>query len=459
MVFSDVLQRFVEHKPVCVMVRATLESQFSARRLDALFDGTAQRQYTKELLFSTCVDLLCQVTLCGQPSVHAAFKQARADIPASLVAVYAKLQRTEPAVCEALVAETATAVAEVLGHLGVNRPEPVRGCRLRVVDGNVLAGTQHRLKELRGSNAAALPGLTLAVYEPSTGLVRQVVACPDGHANERRLLPRLEPLIEAGDLWLGDRSFATSDFLTAVDRRRARFLVRRHAGLKLLPVSPRRRAGSCRTGMVYEQPVRLSCGLTCRAIIIERKKPLRQGGRQVVLLTNVPRRQASARKLAALYLDRWQIEEAFRQLTQYLSCEVRTLGYPQAALLAFSLAVMAYNCLACVQGALASAQGRDKVDDELSAYYLAWEVKTSYEGMAVAVPAGEWAPFAGMEAAALATFLRQIAAGVKWDRYTKAPRGPKKPVKRRKVHRGAHVATARLLQSRKTRPKHRSQSP
>lgn len=87
MVFSDVLQRFVHRKPISVMVRAILEKQFSAARLDDVFARTAQRQYTKELAFSTCAHLLSQVTLGTAPSVHAAFKQERESLPVSIVAL------------------------------------------------------------------------------------------------------------------------------------------------------------------------------------------------------------------------------------------------------------------------------------------------------------------------------------------------------------------------------------
>lgn len=460
MVFGKTLQRFVEQKPLSVMARVVLQRQLSASRLDALFEATAQQQYTKELLFSMCAELLCQVTLCGQPSVHRAFLEAKETIPASVVAVYDKLKGTEPAVCEALVAETAREVEALLAHLGGNRPEPIPGYRLRVADGNVLAGTEHRLKVLRGTGAAALPGQSLVLYDYAANLISNLVVCEDGHTNERCLMPRLLPLIAAGDLLLADRNFATRDLLMELDRRQAGFVIRHHASLKLEPLTPQRRVGPSRTGLVFEQQVRLSCGLICRALIIRRQRPLRDGGRRVILLTNVPRgKETSACKLAELYLQRWTIEEAFRQLTQYLSCEVRTLGYPKAALLAFSLAVTAYNCMAGVQGALASVHGRDKVDRELSPYYLAVEIQRNYEGMAVAVPDEEWQVFAALNDQQLAEALRHIAAGVRWDRYAKAPRGQKKPVQRQKVHRGAHVATARLLLGNAKAPRKQVRTP
>jgi hypothetical protein len=451
MVFSAVLQRFVDQTPICVMVRAILENQLSDARLDEIFACQAQRQYTKELAFSTCARLLCQVTLGRAASVHAAWKKDQATIPVSIVSIYEKLKHTEPGVCASLVSDTCRAAADVLRQLRGERRDPIPGYRLRVLDGNVLAGTEHRLKELRFSGAAALPGRTLALYDYRTDMVHELVPCENAHTSERKLLPQVLPLVAAGDLLLADANFATIDFLNGIVDRRAEFLIRHHGSLKLQALERQRKIGRCSTGMVFEQRVRLSNGMVCRAIVIHRDKPLQKGGKLVTLLTSVPRSRASAAKLAEVYLKRWTIEEVFRQLTEYLSCEVRTLGYPKAALLAFTLAVLGYNCLSVVRAALAHVHGRARVDKELSNYYLGEEVRTVYEGMAVAVPAKEWQVFARMDAKELGQTLTFLAKKMDWQRYTKNPRGPKKPVKRRKVKRGYHVATAQLLEGRKKR--------
>ena len=191
--------------------------------------------------------------------------------------------------------------------------------------------------------------------------------------------------------------------------------------------------------------MRLKCGLICRAILIVRDQPLNGGGREVILLTDVPARLASAQKLAELYLRRWTIEEAFRQLTEYLACEVRTLGYPKAALFAFTLAVLAYNALQCVQAALTAAHPGSQ--GTWSAYYLAWEVQRAFDGLLVAVPEDDWQSFRHISEAALANFLRRTAQRAQPARYAKHRRGPKKSRSRKKV-RSHHTSTAKLLRKR-----------
>jgi IS4 transposase len=445
MIFSDILQRFVEQTPVAVMVRAVLEKQFSDSFFDATFDEVAQQQYTRELALSTCAKILTQVTLGRAASVHSVFVKERATIPVSLGSLYEKLQHVEPLLCEELVSRSAAQLTQVATFLG-RCEEPIPGYKLRILDGNVLAASEHRLQELRTSAAAAMPGKSLVLYDYATDLISDLVACEDGEASERRLLPQLLTKVRAGDLIMADRNFSTAVMLTALVQRGAKFLIRHHAGLSLTFEGLAKPCGRCKTGKVFAQKGRLKCGLVCRAITVNRDQPLKEGGSKVVLLTNLPSKKATARKLANLYLQRWTIEEAFRQLTQYLSCEVRTLGYPKAALFAFSLAVLAFNALTCVKAALKAAHEEGKED--WSTYYMAWEVKVTFAGMLVAVPPEEWQSFATMTNESLAAVLRHLAGKVDPTRYAKHKRGPKKTVKRRKV-KSRHVSTAKILQERK----------
>jgi len=90
-----VFERFVEKSPISVMVRATLERVLSADRLDLWYERTAEKQYTRELLFSTVYDLMSQVVFCVQPSVRAAYLAQEADVGTSIVSVYNKLNGLE----------------------------------------------------------------------------------------------------------------------------------------------------------------------------------------------------------------------------------------------------------------------------------------------------------------------------------------------------------------------------
>src|SRR5207248_2830543 len=97
------------------------------------------------------------------------------------------------------------------------------------------------------------------------------------------------------------------------------------------------------------------------------------GDREIEILTNLPPEAADAAKVAFLYLKRWKVEGAFHELTTALDCEVKTLGYPKAALFAFAVAVVAYNVLAVLKAALRGVHGEKKVQEEVSGYYMALE--------------------------------------------------------------------------------------
>jgi hypothetical protein len=92
---GEVFERFVAKSPISVMVRAALERVLGADRLDQWYERTAQKQYTRELLFSTVYDLMSQVVFRVQPSVRAAYLAQEADVGASVVSVYNKLNGLE----------------------------------------------------------------------------------------------------------------------------------------------------------------------------------------------------------------------------------------------------------------------------------------------------------------------------------------------------------------------------
>ncbi len=445
---DDILDRFLAEAPVAVLVRASLAHVFADSTLDALFERVAVSQYTKELTFSTLVRLMTKVVFTAQPSVHAAYRHTK-GIPVSVTAVYDKLGCVEPPVCAALVRETAAALQGVLAHLQPPR-DAIAGLRLRSLDGNFLAGTEHRLGCLRGSGAAALPGMSLVVRDGRTGLLTDLVPCQDAYTNERALSAQVLPLVGPNDLWLADRNFCTEDYLAGISQRQAFFLIRHHAGTHLHPQGPERFVGSNGTGDLYEHKVQVA-GLLCRCIRIRLHQPLRDGAWEVRLLNNVPANKVGAKRLAELYRSRWQIETAFQELTENLRCEINTLGYPKAALFGFALAVAAYNLLAFLRQALAAGPASPPAED-ISSYYLANEVAAVSEGLAIAVPAERWQRFAAMPAGVFAAWVRDVVSGIDWRTYRKSRRGPKKPAEVKRTRRGAHRSTARELKAHKKSP-------
>jgi len=450
MSLGKVFEPFVEQRPICVMARGVLENLFNADKIDALFARTAEVQYTRALLFSSVVDLMGQVVLGVQPSVHAAYQAQAAQLGVSDQAVYDKLNHVELCVSAELVRDAARQAVPVIGALQAELPPLVPGYRAKILDGNHLAASAHRLEALRRTWAAPLPGQILVVLDQQQMLATEVVLCEDGHAQERSLLGQVLPLVEQADLWIADRNFCTVDFLCGIAARGGCFVIRQHGQLKGTLVGERTLQGAIATGKVYEQKIGLVNAqgntLPLRRITVALHEPTRDGDMEIHVLSNVPRRKASAPKLAESYGKRWTIETMFQELTETLTCEVNALGYPKAALFGFCLALLAYNAVAVMKAALRAVHGCEKVQQDISAYYLALEISQTYDGMMVAIPSPHWSIFRSLNAQQLADVLQDLAEHVNLRRYQKHPRGPKKkPTPRTAYKNGGHVSTAKIL--------------
>ena len=448
-----VFERFVDRSPISVMVRGTLERVLGADPLDLWYERTAQKQYTRDLLFSTVYDLMSQVVFRIQPSVHAAYRAQEAQVGTSVVSVYNKLQEIETHTSAELVRYSARQLHPLIEHVGGARTPWLPGYQVKIVDGNAIEASEHRLKELRGVEAGALPGKSLVVYEPVVGLVSDVFPCEDGHAQERSLFTAVLGTVRTGDLWIADRNFCTREFLCDIDTRGAYFVIRQHRGLSFEILSPLHPLGRVETGHIAEQRVRVVDAQggrhVCRRLRLKLNHATRDGATLRYILTNLPARPVSAAQVARLYQRRWTLETAFQHLEAYFHSEINTLGYPKAALFGFCLALVAYNVLAIVLAALRGVHGQQIVDDEVSLYYLANEVATTYHGMMIAIPEREWDIFYRMSASDMAVTLLDLAKRVNIRAFRKSPRGPKKPRPERDGNaKQGHVSTAKLLMAR-----------
>ena len=155
MVLGEVLERFVKRAPICVRARAVLERALSPALIHPLFDPMAERQYTRTLLFSTGVDRMGLVVCRARPSVHAAYQACAERREGSLRSLYEKIARRETGVSEAWVRHSALEWLPVIEALGAEGPTGVPGDRVKILDGNPLAGTEHRLQPLRTTRAGA----------------------------------------------------------------------------------------------------------------------------------------------------------------------------------------------------------------------------------------------------------------------------------------------------------------
>lgn len=446
--FSEVFERFIQNRPIAVMVRVLLESFLNADQMDRWFDTVRQSQYTKDILFSSMVGLMLNVVCNIRPSVHSAYRHS--EMEASVVALYGKLQNLEPMTSQGLVRYIAGEAAVLIHHIGGTNPPLLPGYRVKFLDGNCIEATEHRVEVLRGTKAGALPGKALVVFDPQLGLAVDVFPCEDGHAQERSLLPTVAKTLQAQEVWIADRNFCVLDFLFQFPKKSAFFVIRQHGNTPHKPLTSLEFVGKSATGDVFEQRVELTAPdgetLQVRRVVVELNTPTRNGDNTLILLTNLPEEAVGALTIAELYRARWGIETAFQKLESHLHSEINTLGYPKAALFSFCLALVAFNLYAIVMAALRATHPDQAINQVVSEYYIAQEIDTTTDGMLIAIPEEEWTLFTQVSLAELGSILLYIASYVDLKKYAKSPRGPKKPRPERTQFKGhPHVSTAKLL--------------
>jgi hypothetical protein len=448
-----ILNDSIADAPIAVMTRIALDWIIRSTPFDRLFEETAEGQYTREFTLEHLVLVMLDVVCGHHPSTRSAFMDRRLQLIASLTAFYGKLNRMELAVTEEVVRATARRCRELIAAAGGLLPEPIPGYAARILDGNVLAGTDHRLIPTRTTWSACLPGKSLAIYEPASGLVTDVVLEEDAHTQERALLEAI--VVRPGELWIADRNFCVRTFLFRIQRAGAFFLVRRHAStLPFEPAGPLRSKGRCPTGKVFEQEILVDDPQAegvrhrLRRIVLELDEPTSDGETEIVLVTNLPE-GVSAIDCCEAYRGRWRIEGHFQVLTELLHCEIPSLGYPRAALFAFGMSVAAGNALAVLKGSLRAEHGAEMAG-EVSDDAVVGQVARIYPGMMKAVAPRRWPDLGDRPAAEVAALLNELAVRVPVERLLRKRRGPKKPKPRRsKGERYHHLATKKLLDQAK----------
>ena len=387
--WQEVIERFEQQAPGAVMAHLALDQALPTRWLEEVFQAHRQRQYPRELLFSSVVEWMLLVTLGLRPSLHAAARKMADRLPVSLAALYAKVQRTEPAVLRALVQGSAQRLVPLVECLPERQSLP--GWQLRVLDGNHLPASEKRFGALRGFRGAALPGHTLVVYDPDSALVCDIVACEDAHQSERVGATALIERAQAQQVWIGDRHFCTRALMQGLAERGASFIVREHAKHPRLGI----RGGwsedaPIETGHVREQAIELAepsadAAWRWRRIEIVLRTPTEAGDETIVLWSNLPQ-DIDAATIARLYRKRWRIEGMFGRLESVLHSEIKTLGHPRAALLGFAVAVLAYNVLALLKHFIEHAHRDNHPKLDVSTYHLAVDITSDYGPMQRMLP-------------------------------------------------------------------------
>ena len=444
----------MDKTPMSVMARGLVERILNPQILDKWFEGISNLQYTRQLLFSSIFEMMSMVVCGVHPSIHSAYQSKRDKISVSIKSVYNKLNGMETTTSSALVSYSASEAESLIKELGGGLENPLPGYRIKLLDGNCIEASEHRIKELRGISSGALPGKSLVVLDPVLRIITDVFPCEDGHTQERALLREVSGSIQANDVWIGDRNFCIRGFIGIIVRKSAFFILRQHGNLPYELIEPKRRfIGETQTGKVYEQLVLVvdeqGKAHTLRRVSVELTKQTRDGDREIHLLTNLPSEEVSALRVAELYRGRWKIETVFQEITTHLNSEINTLGYPRAAIFGFCIALVTYNVLSVMKAAMQKVHGVEVVEKQISGYYIAHEISGTHIGLEIAIPEEEWQAFRTMQTSQVAQLLIELAGLMQLSKYKKHPRGHKKKIQKKKTDKNApHVSIAKILAKR-----------
>jgi hypothetical protein len=447
MILPAILDPFVDGAPAAVMTRIALDWILDGTPLDRILQEVADGQFEREFALRHFVEVMLDVACGFRPTPRAAFLRRDLEQVASISAFYRKLGRMELAVTEEIVRCTAARARQLVRAGGGTLPEPIPGYPARIIDGNVLSGTEHRIEPLRTTWSAGLPGMSLAVYEPATATITDLILEEDAHTQERALFDRIP--IEPGRLYIADRNSCVRSLLFRIAAAGAFFLVRWHRStLPFRATSRLHRRGRCRSGEIIEQTIEVTdddgVAHPLRRIVLKLDEPTRDGETEIVLITDLPA-EVTAAACCAAYADRWEIEGHYQAMTDLLHCEIPGLGRPRAALFAFSMSAVAGNAPAVLKGDLRVAHG-EEIAREVSDFALVDEAAEDYPGMMVAVPPAAWPQVALHGAEEVAAVLNDVAAKVPVHRMFRSRRGPKKPrPKRSRGNRIHHVSNKKLL--------------
>ena len=446
------LDRCIEQFPLAFSTRLLLERTLHPDVLNEFYEATAREQYTNIALFSDLVALMSGVVHRMHRSVHAAYFKSALAGKIKLSALYDKLKGIEPHVSSGFVADHAARIAQIIDDLGAALPPLVRGYTTRILDGNAIGASEHRLEVLRDLRSGPLPGKSLAVFDYERDIMRELIMCEDGHAQERSLSDEILARVKPNELWIADRNFCTAKLLVGITQRNAAFLIREHRGIPIheeTPLTVVSRKGKC---ILREGTVTLIYGgqtVKLRRIWLTLPRATRDGDKEIVVLTNLPSEAASAEDVMEHYRKRWTIESAFADLTVSLRCEVKSLGHPRAALFVFATAVVSANTLAGVRSGFRAAHGID-VEDRVSIYQLVDDLQGSYRITEALEDASE--ATRTMDSQKFIALFLSLVKQVDLRRYPKAKTRPRKAASARgSAADPPHVSTHRLLQQRKER--------
>jgi hypothetical protein len=343
--------------------------------LAALFGQHRGRCYQDLLSFSELVHVLADAITRYQGSGHRAITKAleHQQLSTKLRAVYGKLGRLPLPLAEAMLSGLTSRLRSLFpaGLFRSELPASLAALELVVLDGKKIKRAAKRLLATRGRPGKLFGGKILAAYSPANGLAVAMAADPDGEANDIRLMPRVMALareaVGGPRLWIADRQFCDLDQPRRFTEEEGDHFVIRFSAKTSFTPDPRRRAATgvdTRKRAFTQEWGWMGRKEDPRRRYVRRIGLERPGEETILLVTDLLDESTyPAADLLEAYLLRWQIENAFQQITEVFDLRHLIGCTPRATVFQASLCLVIYNIVQVIR-AYAALSGPSAVKVE-----------------------------------------------------------------------------------------------
>jgi hypothetical protein len=396
--------------------------------LDALFEKYRGRCYEDTLPFSTFVALIRDALILYNGSGRQSFQRADQEgtLPTCQEAVYGKLRRIPLRLSMAFMEE----LTELIRGLrpkdapAETLPDSLAGMTVTILDGKQIKDVAKRLKPVRGKPGKVVGGKILVADLPAEGVAVAMAADPDGEANDIRLMPAAIPRARARiagvRLWVADRQFCDLNQPALLTEQGDHFLIRRSmkTGFHADPDRPARQTVDARGRTVIEQWGWIGSPKEKRRRYVRQIHLVRPGEEDIYLVTDLlDEHTYPAEDLLLVYLQRWEIERVFQQITEVFALR-RLLGStPEATVFQAAFCLVMYNLMQVVRTFVAIGQAA--AVESVSVEQLFLDVHRELTTLTVLFPSALLAGWftAGWSREEVMKRLRTLLEGVWTPRY------------------------------------------
>jgi hypothetical protein len=429
--------------------------------LDDLFEKHRGRCYEDTLRFSTFVDLIRDALVLHKGSGRQSFQRALQEgtLPTCQEAVYGKLRRI-PLPLSIAFMEDLTELIRALRPKDVPAeplPESLAGMTITILDGKQIKEVAKRLKPVRGKPGKVVGGKILVAYLPAEGVAVAMAADPDGEANDIRLMPEAIPRARARiagvRLWVADRQFCDLNQPALLTEQGDHFLIRRSMkmGFHADPDRPARQTVDAQGRTVIEQWGWIGSPKEKRRRYVRQIHLVRPDEKEdIYLVTDLLDEHAyPAEDLLWVYLQRWQIERVFQQITEVFALQ-RLLGStPEATVFQAAFCLVMYNLMQLVRAFVAVGQAAVATVESVSVEQLFLDVQRELTALTVLLPSASLARWFTAEWSREEVMgrLRILLGGVWTPRYRKAINKKPRPKVKKAKGSGAHTSVHKVLEA------------